>query len=114
MSATPPTITQRLSRQMQAAMHLKRRYETLFNKPISITDLRKDPEQLHAFRTEILQTGDRELLQLFDTAFADDPPAIPMWSPNAISTAQELGALRAPAGSSIERQAGPHAKPQRR
>src|SRR5262245_20139192 len=88
MAATPTTPTQRLSRQMQAAMHLKRRYELLFGKPISITSLRKDPEQLDAFRTEVLQSGDHELLQLFSDAFVVDgsDAPVPMWAPTAIQS----------------------------
>src|SRR5262245_51752495 len=73
MSAPPLTATQRMSRQMQAAMHLKRRYETLFDKPISITSLRKDPELLSAVRIEVARSGDTELQHLLDVAFADEP-----------------------------------------
>jgi len=74
MPTTPSTATERLSRQMQAAMHLKRRYETLFDKPISITRLRKDPELLDAVRIEVARSGDRELLHLLEVAFDDDLP----------------------------------------
>jgi len=72
MSATPPSATERLSRQMQAALHLKRRYEAVLGKTVSITSLRKDPELLDAVRTEVALSGDRELQYLFDVAFSEN------------------------------------------
>src|SRR5882672_6962086 len=72
MSATPPSATERLSRQMQAALHLKRRYEAVLGKTVSITRLRKDPELLDAVRIEIAVSGDRELQYLFDVAFGEN------------------------------------------
>ena len=101
---------------MQAAMLLKRRYETLFHKPISITGLRKNPDELDAFRVEVAHSGDRELLKLLDAAFSEDlsDAEIPMWSPTATSVARGDEAWPAQPAAPTARPTVTRPKPRRR
>ncbi|HEX7155787.1 MAG TPA: hypothetical protein VF229_01160, partial [Burkholderiaceae bacterium] len=107
MSAPTLIETEEATRQIQAALKLKRRYEALQGRPVSISALRKDAAQLRAFRAEVEQIGDPELTRLVAAAFDPGLPAARQpWRSASASTAtaevSSQGGEAAPPG-----QAGP-------
>lgn len=57
------------TRQIKAALGLRRRYQTLTGKSLSISELRKDEASMEAFLDELVQLGDDELLRCATIAF---------------------------------------------
>ena len=89
MTTPPATIdkAQAATRQIRAALALKRRYEILRGGVLSISALRDNPALLKAFRSDVAALGDQELNRLvaaaFDEGWADAPATIPARSAGA-------------------------------
>jgi len=73
MTTPPATLdkAQAATRQIRAALALKRRYEALRGRVVSISALRDNPALLKAFRADVTALGDPELSRLVATAFDD-------------------------------------------